>query len=186
MAEELHQKGQKAGIYDAPYVFAGEDAGRKIPGAPGHTYEEILLRDSRGRILPKLDGSYPLDVTHLVWKQQMKWKLDRFVDWGFDYIKLDFLSHGAAEGCHYDRSICTGRQAIAVGYQWIADNLDKERIGKDFSIRRRSTGNSIWQCFTGRRKKRRQRLNLPGLSFVPAWYGKNCGAKRPWRTNRES
>ena len=35
MAEELHQKGQKAGIYDAPYVFAGEDAGRKIPGAPG-------------------------------------------------------------------------------------------------------------------------------------------------------
>lgn len=134
LTEELHQKGQKAGIYDAPFVFAGEDAGREIPGAPGHTYEEILLRDSRGRLLPKLDGSYPLDVTHPVWKQQMKWKLDRFVDWGFDYIKLDFLSHGAAEGCHYDRAVCTGRQAIAVGYQWIADNLDRERIGKDFFI----------------------------------------------------
>ena len=38
------RRGRKPGIYDAPYVFAGEDAGRKIPGAPGHTYEEILLR----------------------------------------------------------------------------------------------------------------------------------------------
>ena len=62
----------------------------------------------------------------------MKWKLDRFVEWGFDYLKMDFLSHGGIEGCHYDKSIRTGRQAIAVGYQWIMDNLSKERIGRDF------------------------------------------------------
>ena len=64
----------------------------------------------------------------------MKWKLDRFVSWGFDYIKMDFLSHGAAEGSHYDKTVRTGRQAIAIGYQWITDNLAKERIGRDFFI----------------------------------------------------
>lgn len=134
LAEELHENGQKAGIYDAPFIFSEEDASKEIPGAPGHRYEEILLRDDQGHVLPKLDGSYPLDVTHPVWKQQMKWKLDRFVEWGFDYLKMDFLSHGGIEGCHYDKSIRTGRQAIAVGYQWIMDNLSKERIGRDFFI----------------------------------------------------
>lgn len=134
ITEKLHQNGQKAGIYDAPFIFSGEDPGQEIPGAPGHTYEEILLRDSKGHLLPKLDGSRALDVTHPVWKQQMKWKLDRFVSWGFDYIKMDFLSHGAAEGSHYDKTVRTGRQAIAIGYQWITDNLAKERIGRDFFI----------------------------------------------------
>ncbi len=134
LVEELHQHGQKAGIYDAPFICSEEDRGREIPGAPGHRYEEIMLRDRQGQVLPKLDGSYPLDVTHPVWKQQMKWKLDRFVEWGFDYLKMDFLSHGGVEGCHYDKAIRTGRQAIAVGYQWIAEHLSKARIGKDFFI----------------------------------------------------
>ena len=77
-----------------------------------------------------------------------------------------------------DRSICTGRQAIAVGYQWIADNLDKERIGKDFSIRRRSTGNSIWQCFTGRRKKRETEVELARAQLRPGMVWKELWSKK--------
>lgn len=134
LVEELHENGQKAGIYDAPFAFFGQDANEDIPGAAGHRYEEILLRDASGNPLPRVDGAIPLDVTHPVWKQQMKWKLDRFVQWGFDYVKLDFLSHGGMEGCRYDSKIRTGRQAISAGYEFLNWHLNEERIGRPFFI----------------------------------------------------
>lgn len=134
MVKELHEHGQKAGIYDSPFAFFGDDAKQEIPGAPGHYFEEMLLRDVDGVPLAKVDGAIPFDVTHPVWKQQMEWKLSRFVEWDFDYVKLDFLTHGGMEGCHYDRSIRTGRQAIMEGYIFISQYLSQERIGKPFFI----------------------------------------------------
>lgn len=134
IVKQLHTKGQKAGIYDAPFAFFGEDAAEEIPGAPGHIYEEILLKDEAGKPLPRVDGAIPFDVTHPVWQQQMQWKLTRFVKWDFDYVKLDFMSHGGMEGCHYAENVRTGRQAIAQGYELIADFLSEEKIGKPFFI----------------------------------------------------
>lgn len=134
IVRELHEKGQKAGIYDAPFAFFGENAEEEIPGAPGHVYEEILLKDAAGNPLPRVDGAIPFDVTHPVWQQQMRWKLERFVKWDFDYVKLDFMTHGGMEGCHYAESVRTGRQAITQGYELIADYLSEEKIGKPFFI----------------------------------------------------
>lgn len=136
LVQELHENGQKAGIYDSPFAFFGkdEDIEQEIPGAPGHRFSEILLRDDDGNPLTRVDGAIPLDVTHPVWRQQMEWKLSRFVKWGFDYVKLDFMTHGGMEGYHYDRNIRTGRQAITAGYQLIARYLSPERIGKPFFI----------------------------------------------------
>lgn len=134
IVSKLHEKGQKAGIYDAPFAFFGEDIQQVILGAPGHRYEEILLKDDSGKLLPKVDGAIPFDVTHPVWRQQMKWKLERFVKWGFDYVKLDFMTHGGMEGCHYDEKIKTGRQAITQGYEFIADFLSEEKVGRPFFI----------------------------------------------------
>ncbi len=134
LVKELHDNGQKAGIYDSPFAFFGDDVKQEIPGAPGHCFEEILLKDSDGVPLAKVDGAIPFDVTHPIWKMQMVWKLSRFVKWDFDYVKLDFLSHGGMEGCHYDKSIHTGRQAITVGYTFISQYLSQERIGKPFFI----------------------------------------------------
>ena len=67
-AERLHQAGQKAGIYDAPFAFFGKNPEEEIPGVPGHLYREILLRDERGRFLPRVDGAIPYDVTHPLWE----------------------------------------------------------------------------------------------------------------------
>lgn len=134
MVGELHEKGQKAGIYDSPFAFFGEDVQQDIPGAPGHVYEEILLKDGCGRLLPRVDGAIPFDVTHPVWKQQMEWKLNRFLKWDFDYVKLDFMTHGGMEGCHYDKDVRTGRQAITQAYELITDLLREEKIGKPFFI----------------------------------------------------
>lgn len=134
LVDELHENSQKAGIYDAPFAFFGRDVKEEIPGAPGHCYEEILLRDEMGRFLPRVDGAIPFDLTHPVWKQQMKWKLDNFIRWDFDYVKLDFMTHGGMEGSHYDERIATGRQAINEGYRFISEYLSAERIGKPFFI----------------------------------------------------
>lgn len=134
LAAELHENGQKAGIYDAPFAFFGRDIDAEIEGAPGHTFSEILLRDEKGELLPRVDGAIPFDVTHPVWKQQMEWKLKNFLKWDFDYVKLDFMTHGGMEGCHYDPAVRTGRQAIRAGYEWIKDILSVEKAGKPFFI----------------------------------------------------
>ena len=67
-------------------------------------------------------------------KQMTERKFTDFVKWNYDYVKVDFMSHGGMEGCHYDRNVRTGRQAIAAGYQMISAYLSPERIGKPFFI----------------------------------------------------
>lgn len=134
LVEELHSNGQKAGIYDPPFAFFGRDINQELEGAPGHTVAEILLRDEDGELLPRVDGAIPFDVTHPIWKRQMEWKLKRFLKWGFDYVKLDFMTHGGMEGRHYDPAVRTGRQAIKMGYEWICDILSRKNAGKPFFI----------------------------------------------------
>jgi len=38
---------------------------------------------------------------------------------GFDYLKLDFLTHGALEGLHYDTNVTTGIQAYSQGHAYL-------------------------------------------------------------------
>src|SRR5579864_9839761 len=49
--------------------------------------------------------------------------VNRFLGAGFDYIKLDFLSHGALEGVHYDSSVRTGMQAYNEGMRYVLNAL---------------------------------------------------------------
>ena len=51
--KELHENDQRAGIYDAPFCFFGKEPDAEIPGIAGHCFNEILLRDSKGRLLPR-------------------------------------------------------------------------------------------------------------------------------------
>ncbi|MDE7245848.1 MAG: hypothetical protein K2O18_18000 [Oscillospiraceae bacterium] len=133
-AERLHRFGQKAGIYEVPFAFFGQDTEAEIPEVPGHRYAEILQRDEKGRFLPRIDGAIPYDVTHPVWRQMTKCKFDKFVEWNFDYVKLDFMSHGGMEGSHYDAAVTTGREAINQGYAYLDELLDKNRIGRPVFI----------------------------------------------------
>ena len=134
LREEQHAHGQRAGIYDAPFAFFGQDIHAPLPCDPTHTYEELLLHDDAGRLLPRVDGAIPMDVTHPLWQSLAKWKLERFVAWGYEYVKLDFLSHGGMEGVHYDAEVTTGRQALDRGYRYMAQLLAPERVGHPFFI----------------------------------------------------
>ncbi len=122
--KEIHDRGHKSGIYDGPFchhLFPGMPT--EIPGCPGHSFEEILLHDQHGDLLPAIDGSFPMDLTHPLWEKYTAYKLDNFIKWGYDYVKIDFLSHGGAEGVRYDKSVRTGRQALKRGYEFIQKYL---------------------------------------------------------------
>ena len=132
--DELHEKGQKAGIYDAPFAWFWRDPDMEIPMMPGHKFGEILLRNEKGEPLPRVDGSIPYDVTHPVWKEWTKKKAERFISWDYDYLKIDFLSHAGMEGVHFDASVRTGREALAAGYSWLEELYSPEKTKKPFFL----------------------------------------------------
>lgn len=127
--------GQKPGIYYTPFAFWGSDPDTPVEGTDGAVlYRDILIKDGAGSPLPKLDGAYAIDPTHPAAIQRIKSKLESFVESGFDYVKLDFLTHGAMEGVHYDSSVRTGIQAYNIGMAAIREALHPERIGRHFLI----------------------------------------------------
>jgi hypothetical protein len=116
------KNGQKAGIYWAPFVDWGKNADSTVPGSDTK-YSEIWLRDSKNQPI-ELDDAYAIDPTHPASKKRMDVFIDQFKAQGFEYIKLDFLTHGALESTRrYDSSVQTGIQAYNQGMQYIKDRI---------------------------------------------------------------
>ncbi|MFD2611350.1 carbohydrate-binding protein [Paenibacillus gansuensis] len=121
----IHNNKQKAGIYYGPFVFWGNNMSQVVEGTDGkYTYGDLVLRDGEGRILPTLDGAFALDPTHPGTKQRIDYYFNKFIKLGFEYIKLDFLTHGSLEGEHYDPAVQTGIQAYNQGMAYINQVLD--------------------------------------------------------------
>jgi len=115
--------GQKAGIYWAPFVDWGKSAGQPVDGAPAYTYSQIWLRDANGNPIA-VDGAYAVDPTHAGTKARIAYQIDRFKNLGFEYIKLDFLGHGALESTvRYDQNARTGIQAYNQGMAYLRDRI---------------------------------------------------------------
>ncbi|OBZ09466.1 hypothetical protein [Bacillus sp. FJAT-26390] len=127
--------GQKPGIYFTPFAFWGSDPMTPVEGTDGAVlYRDILIKDRAGQPLPKLDGAFAIDPSHPAALERIKRMLDRFVEQGFDYVKLDFLTHGAMEGVFHDPKVRTGIQAYNIGMAAICETLAPERIGRPFLI----------------------------------------------------
>ncbi len=123
----VHGNGQKAGIYWTPFAYWGGTLDRPVEGA-SYTYSQIVLRNSRGEVI-SLDGGMAIDPTHPGSRARMDFHIDRFKELGFDYIKLDFLGHGAIEGganngMHYDTAVQTGIEAYNQGMAYLIGRLD--------------------------------------------------------------
>ena len=123
IVEKLHSQGQKAGWYGAPCILMEPMALLPIPGTLT-PLKALLLEDDKGRPLPAADGSRPLDVTHPLWEKYARAQIKNVLDLGFDYIKLDFLSHGAVEGVHHLKNY-TGRMALHHAYKILEDEISK-------------------------------------------------------------
>ncbi|MBQ9309165.1 MAG: hypothetical protein IJ229_14685 [Clostridia bacterium] len=132
--DEIHARGQKAGIYDAPFACFERDLNKPLRFFPEHTYGEIVMRKPDGSFMPRVDGAIPYDLSHPVWEAWIRKKFQMYVDWGYDYLKIDFLSHGGMEGVHSDPSIRTGREMLDRAYRMIDDILSEERIGRPFFL----------------------------------------------------
>ena len=115
------QNGQKAGIYYTPFAcwHSNEEELNSIMDGSSYTYYEAALKNDDGSLYGKLDGGFALDPTHPGTLARIEDRMNYFIDLGFEYIKLDFLTHGALEGFHYDRNITTGTQAYNVGMKKI-------------------------------------------------------------------
>ncbi len=101
LAERIRERGFKAGIWLAPFLVAESSA----------TYREHpdwVVRDGEGRpVIASTNWnrtSYALDCTHpdaQAWLEELARTM--VGDWGFQYLKLDFIYAGAVEGVRHDR-----------------------------------------------------------------------------------
>jgi hypothetical protein len=132
----VHANGQKAGIYMAPFgVWKKNELTQPVPGTDGrYTYDALLLRDRGAKPLSKLDDGYALDPTHPGTLEHIDWQLARFVDLGFDFVKLDFLNFATREGVHADPAVTTGIQAYNKAMKRIVADLEPKKIGRPFFI----------------------------------------------------
>lgn len=110
------------GIYWTPFAYWSDDLDAYVEGTGmKYRYRDILLKASDGSLLPKVDGGRPIDPSHPGAKERTAYFIAKFKQMGFAYLKLDFLSHGALEGAHYDPAIQTGVQAYNLGMRQIVD-----------------------------------------------------------------
>jgi len=120
--ERLHARGQKAGWYAAPCGgFPGLES-RPVVGTD-FVMGDLFLRDYNDQVMPVIDALVPLDVTHPGWETYARTTIRTILDLGFDYIKLDFLTHGGVEGAHHLEHF-TGRMALDHAYTVISDEID--------------------------------------------------------------
>jgi hypothetical protein len=126
-ASRCHAHGEKAGIYFGPFVWFGsanDSTNWAVEGtANAYHYSDILLRDGNGNFQSS-DGGLAVDPTHPGTKQKISYYINLFTNWGFDYVKLDFLSHGTFEGIHNDPNVTTGIQAYNQGMQYVLNAIN--------------------------------------------------------------
>lgn len=135
--ERVRKNGHRPGIYWTPFAFWGglDHFDNLVEGTDGkYTYQDILLRDSVGEILPDVDGGLAIDPTHPANLQRIDWFMNKFISEGFEYIKLDFLAHGALEGQHHNPEITTGIGAYHYGMTYLQQKLTPEAVGRPFFV----------------------------------------------------
>ena len=120
-----HANGQKAGIYFTPFTYWGTASQGSNNVATGSEYywSDLYLRTTNGDPI-SYDGAIALDPTHPGTKDWIYNQITSFISYGFDYVKIDFLSHGALEGVHYQANITTGIQAYNEGMQFLLNEVN--------------------------------------------------------------
>lgn len=123
-ANNCYANGQKPGIYWSPFVWWGSTnntTNTMVEGSSYH-YSDIALRTTNGSF-QLIDGAIALDPTHPGTRRRIDYYINMFKRYGFDYLKLDFLTHGALEGVHYDPNVTTGIQAYNQGMQYLLQDM---------------------------------------------------------------
>lgn len=130
--EHCHANGQKAGIYFCPFTDWTGNSETVVGEAPEYKMKDLHLLVNGEPV--KFDGAPALDPTHPGTKARIKKQLEQFIEWGYEYVKIDFMAHGAYEAdSHYDPNITTGTQAFNYGMAYI-DSIADNRLWLNLSI----------------------------------------------------
>lgn len=131
-AARCHRNGQKAGIYYCPFTDWGKNPDAAVNEAPEYKWKDLYLYHD-GQPLT-FDGAYAIDPTHPGTKARIKKQLEEFIDWGYDFVKIDFMAHGAYESDgHYDPAVTTGVQAYNHGMAFL-DSVAGGKLWINLSI----------------------------------------------------
>lgn len=131
---ECHARGQKVGTYMAPLtMIKGLDL-LPLRGSFGKSRKNTVMRMPDGTPYHAIDGSTPVDITRPEVELDLRLSLRDIADRGYDYLKIDFLSHGAVEGKRFDPAVRTGRQALMRFYKILSEELDPKKIGRDIFV----------------------------------------------------
>lgn len=117
--------GQIPGIYFTPFSYWGteEQACTQFPyeGSP-YTYADMAIT-ANGRM--RRIVSIALDPTHPGTLEYNRRQFAKFKDYGFEYIKLDFINNGTLEAdSYYAEDVTTGIQAYNYGMDRLIKMLD--------------------------------------------------------------
>ena len=131
-ADGCHARGQKAGIYYCPFTDWGKNPEAVVGEAPEYKWKDLYLTHN-GEPL-QFDGAYAIDPTHPGTKARIRKQIDEFKEWGYDFVKIDFMAHGAYESdSHYDPAVTTGVQAYSHGMAYL-DSVADGKLWINLSI----------------------------------------------------
>lgn len=124
-ANYCKSKGLKPGIYWAPFIDFGK-FDRKVEGS---TFNYINAWTKVNGGYHDFDGGRAMDPTHPATKQRINLVIDKFIENGFEMIKIDFIGHAAVESDgFFDPTVKTGMQAFHHGMKYLIDRLDGKML----------------------------------------------------------
>lgn len=130
----LHANHQKVGTYLAPFIHMDIMNSLPIKGSLFKFRKDLVLKKPDGPSYQPIDSKLPIDITIPEAEKDLRLRLREIIELGFDYLKLDFLSHGALEGVRYNKAIRTGRQALNYFYQILQEELKDQNIFVSLAI----------------------------------------------------
>ena len=125
--EYCHANGQEAGCYWTPWSDWVGSESTALEGNNGYTYGDAVLRIN-GRPIGALDPTSPAT------KSRVNWFCEKFLQSGFKYLKLDFVTTGSHEADSFQgEGIYTGTQAYNYGMNYLRERLG-DSVVIDLSI----------------------------------------------------
>ncbi|MFE5140500.1 alpha-galactosidase D [Streptomyces fagopyri] len=131
VADHIHSKGLKAGIYLPVGLEKGAYGDGKVPiwNAPGCTTADVVYSDLR--TTNGWDNAYKLDFGNPCAQKYIDSQAQQFADWGYDFLKLDGVGPGSFKsGDNYDnvpdvaawqKAIATAGRPIHLELSWSLD-----------------------------------------------------------------
>ena len=131
-AQHCKDNGQVPGIYFCPFTDWGKNPEADVAEMPQYKYKDVYLYVD-GKPL-EFDGAYAIDPTHPAVQARIRKQFAEFLDWGYEYVKIDFMAHGTFQAdSYFDKSITTGIQAYNAGMK-VLDEAAQGKLWLNLSI----------------------------------------------------